>query len=83
MLSLKSPKGSRQQIIYSIGSFQHLADFGLIYDFGGFQGESAGNPSLIPLFIPPLRGWLTLTNVTGIDILKDMTTYSEEPDFVT
>ena len=71
-LSLRSPKGSRRQIIYFIGSFQHLEDLKLLYDFEDSQDEPAGDPSLLPPFAPPLRGRLTLMNIERVDILKDM-----------
>jgi len=71
-LSLTSPKGSRRQIIYFIGLFQHLEDLELIHDMLGSQGEPVDDLALFPPFAPPLRGWLTLTHFRRVGLLKDM-----------
>ena len=71
-LFLREPHGSRRQILYFIGMFQHLEDLGLLYDRGRFQNGPENDPTLIPPFAPPLRGGLTVTCLTGVDLLKDM-----------
>ena len=71
-LALREPKGSRRQIIYFIGLFKHLEDLKLIYDGINSQDEPADDPTLVPPFIPPLRGRLTVTCFTRVGVLKDM-----------
>jgi len=71
-LALREPRGSRRQIIYFIGMFKHLEDLKLLYDKVDSQGEPADDPTLVPSFIPPLRGRLTVTCFTRVGILRDM-----------
>lgn len=71
-LVLRGPKGSHRQIIYFIGLFQHLQDLRLIDSRAGFLGESADDPMLIPLFVPPLRGSLTVRSFATKGLLKVM-----------
>jgi hypothetical protein len=73
-LVLREPKGSRRQIIYFIGLFQHLEDLSLLYDCykPEFQGDLVEDPTLIPLFVPPLRGQLTMAWFTWVGLLEDM-----------
>jgi len=71
-LTLRAPKGSRRQIIYFIGLFQHLQDLQLLYDRVDSQDEPADDLTLIPTFVPPLRGRLTIKNFTRIGLLEDM-----------
>ena len=71
-LALREPKGSHRQIIYFIGLFQHLQDLKLTCDTPRSQEEPAEDLSLIPPFVPPLRGWLKLVYFTKVDLLKDM-----------
>jgi len=71
-LCLTCPKGSRRQIIYFIGLFQHLEDLELTHDLLGSQGEPVDDLTLFPPFAPPLRGRLTLTYFTRVGLLKDM-----------
>jgi len=71
-LTLREPRGSRREIIYFIGLFQHLQDLEFSYDGAKFEEEPADDPTLTPPFIPPLRGWLTLFCFTRVDLLKDM-----------
>jgi hypothetical protein len=70
-LSLMEPKGSRRQILYFIGLFEHLENLQLLYCLG-YQKEPADDLTLIPPFIPPLRGWLTLILFTRVGLLEDM-----------
>ena len=70
-LTLKEPKGSRREIIYFVGLFQHLQDLKLLYDRTGRE-EPGGDPTLIPPFVPPLRGLLTMRCSTGVELLRDM-----------
>jgi len=61
-LALRKPKGSRRQIIFFIGLFKHLENLKILYDVIYHQGEEpADDRSLVPSFIPPLRGRLTIT----------------------
>ena len=74
-LILREPKGSPRKIVYFIGIFQHLQDLELLYDsFGPWErwGEPADDPTLVPAFAPPLRGWLEMTHVRVTGLLKDM-----------
>ena len=67
-LLLKQPRGSRRQIIYFIGLFQHLQSLSISYRRANAQDD----PTLVPLFIPPLRGILKMSNFPGVYFLKDM-----------
>ena len=71
-LVLIEPRGSRRQIIYFIGLFQHLQDFELTNDRNKSGEEPADDLTLIPPFVPPLRGWLKIRNFTRVGLLKDM-----------
>ena len=71
-LALRAPIGSRRQIIYFIGLFQHLEDLKLLYEMGDFQGEPVDDLTLIPPSAPPLRGRLTMTCFMRTGLLKDM-----------
>ena len=71
-LRLKVPKGSRRQIIYFIGLFEHLQDLEIVSDTASFQDEPAEDLALTPLFAPPLRGRLKLSHFRRVDLLKDM-----------
>ena len=71
-LRLKVPKGSRRQIIYFIGLFEHLQDLEIVGDEADTQYEPKVNPKLTPLFTPPLRGQLKLSHFRRVDILNDM-----------
>jgi len=70
-LALKEPKGSRREIIYFIGLFQHLQDLKL-YDWADHRKELVGNSRLTPPFVPPLQGSLTVRRSTGVNHLRDM-----------
>ena len=71
-LTLKRPKGSRRQIVFFIGLFQHLEDLKLPEDEAVFQDELPDDPTLVPPFIPPLRGRLTMSCFTRIGVVEDM-----------
>jgi len=71
-LSLRNPIGSRRQIIYFIGLFEHLEDLDLIYNQSGSQRGPTDDLTLFPSFAPPLRGSLKLTRFRRADLLKDM-----------
>jgi len=71
-LALRDPRGSRRQVLYFIGLFQHLDDLKLIYDEAKPQNEPENDLTLVPPFTPPLRGRLTATCFTRVDLLKDM-----------
>ena len=71
-LSLTAPRGSDRQIVYFIGLFQHLQDLKLI-NIGLYSwGRPADDPTLIPPFVPPLRGRLSVSRFMKVDLLKDM-----------
>ena len=70
-LTLRSPQGSRRQIVYFIGFFEHLQDLNLSNIYGP-QGEPADDPTLIPTFVPPLQGCLEMNCICGVGLLKDM-----------
>ena len=71
-LALREPKGSRRQIIYFIGLFQHLEDLKLLYGWSDPQEEPVDDLTLIPPFAPPLRGKLTMMGFRRVELLKDM-----------
>jgi len=71
-LALSEPKGSRRQILYFVGLFQHLEDLKLTYDQLGFHEGLTDNFELIPPSVPPLRGRLTIRNLALVQLLKDM-----------
>jgi len=70
-LVLKRPKGTRGQITYLIGLFQHLEDLE-IHRVVDFQGGPVDDLTLIPPFVPPLREWLRMSHLTGVGLLEDM-----------
>ena len=66
-------RGSRRQIIFFIGLFQHLEDLTL-YD-GGFEpwaSRPADDPTLIPPFTPPLRGRLEVIGWNMGGLMRDV-----------
>jgi hypothetical protein len=72
-LALKGPFGSRRQILYFVGLFEHLEDLTLIvgtYDSG--KGEQADDLTLVPPFAPPLRGRLAIHSFAMVGLLEDM-----------
>ncbi|KAF9644966.1 hypothetical protein BDM02DRAFT_3190142 [Thelephora ganbajun] len=71
-LALREPKGSRRQILYFIGLFQHLDNLKLLYRTLYFREGPTDDLTLIPLFAPPLRGRLTMTRFGGVGLFKDM-----------
>jgi len=50
-LVLREPKGSRRQIIYFIGLFQHVEDLELLYDWHHVDEEPVDYPTFFPPFI--------------------------------
>ena len=71
-LSLRGPLGSRSEIIYFVGLFQHLDDLKLCYNPRSYSRRPVDGPTLIPLFAPPLRGRLTMTSVSNVNLLNHM-----------
>ena len=71
-LALRNPVGSRRQVIFFIGLFQHLQDLKLLYDLVYFEEEPVDDLTLIPSFAPLLCGRLTMTCFTRVGILEDM-----------
>ena len=70
-LALTTPKGTHRQIIYLIGLFQHLEDLKL-YDQFDSQDEPKDDLALTPSSAPLLRGPLTMTCFTRVELLKDV-----------
>ena len=70
-LAMGEPKGSRRQIIYFIRLFRHLEDLEILYDKAGPEERPDDDVTLVPSFIPPLRGRLAMRS-TRVDLLKDM-----------
>ena len=70
-LALKTPKGSRRQIIYFIGLFQHLNDLSLS-KFYRWGNEPAEDLTLIPSSTPPLRGRLVMMDIPRDGFVNDM-----------
>jgi len=70
-LALKEPKGSRREVIYFIGLFKHLHDLKLLHGYTNSPEASAGDMTLVPSFVPPLRGLLTVRH-PRVGLLKDM-----------
>ena len=72
-LCLTEPKGSRRQIIFFIGLFEHLEDLTLL---GGTvecrESEPTDDPTLVPPSTPPLRGRLVVEYFRRPGFLGDM-----------
>ena len=68
-LDLRDPIGSRRQILYFIGLFEHLENLTLL---SSRKGELAEGLTLIPLFVPPLRGRLVIHYFAREGFLEDM-----------
>lgn len=71
-LALRAPKGSCRQIIYFIGLFPHLENLKLVDVRSKPQEEPTEDLTLIPPFVPPLRGRLMMVHFTRVGFLKDM-----------
>ena len=72
-LTLACPIGSCRQVLFFIGSFQHLDDLTLYgYEPGPWQGGLPNDLTLVPPFTPPLRGRLEVSRVAVVGLLKDM-----------
>ena len=69
-LCLNAPNGSNRQIIFFIGSFQHLED--LILESTACGREPEEDLTLIPPFTPPLQGQLTVRYWTRAGLFQDM-----------
>jgi len=72
LLALRKPRGSCRQILYFISLFPNLQDLKLCYGSLEDVWESAADATLVPLSVPPLRGWLTLACFTRENLVKDM-----------
>ena len=70
-LYLRLPKGSKRQIIFFIGLFQHLENLSL---YGSRPREIGPEEDLTPIphFAPPLRGRLVVWDWAETDLLQDM-----------
>lgn len=71
-LALREPEGSCRQILYLIGLFPNLQDLKICYPLPREEQESTDDSTLVPLFIPPLGGRLTLTCFRREALLKEM-----------
>ena len=72
-LSLDKPKGSRRQIMFFIGLFEHLDDLTLIDDkLITLEHKPVDDLTLVPPFVPPLRGRLVMADFGSVGFLKDM-----------
>ena len=70
-LRLTGPRGSPRQILFFIGSFQHLEDLSLKSRLF-YKGEPEDDPTLIPPFAPPLRGHLLVQHWPKAGFFRDM-----------
>jgi len=75
LLALKQPMGSCRHILYFIGLFPNLQDLRLHYPFPRDEEDGSADATLVPPSVPPLRGRLTLTCFTRVNLLKDMVTF--------
>ena len=72
-LGLDTPRGSRREIIFFIGLFEHLEDLTLVNDkLITWEDKPVDNSTLVPPFAPPLRGRLVMANFESVGFLKDM-----------
>ena len=71
-LALAEADGSSRQIICFIGLFPSLQDLKLSHPLSRTKQEHGDDATLVPLSIPPLRGRLTLTTITGEKLVMDM-----------
>jgi hypothetical protein len=72
-LALKDPIGSSRQILYFIGLFEHLENLTLIdWTFDPRESEPADDLTPVPLFTPPLRGWLVIDTPARVGFLEGM-----------
>jgi len=75
-LALKNPKANCRQLVYFIGLFEHLEDLKFLgfisrtYPFP--EDDPRDGQGLIPPFVPPLRGRLTIMDSKAADILDEM-----------
>ena len=58
--------------MYFIGLFPNLQDLKLYYYHPTDEQENTEDATLVPLSTPPLRGWLTLTCFTKVNLIKGM-----------
>ena len=71
-LALRRPRGSKRQIIFFIGLFQHLEDLRLPYRPVWARKEPPDDLTLVPFYSPPLRGKLTMWGSTWVGMLEQM-----------
>ena len=69
-LTLRAPKGSHQQIIYFVGSFEHLTDFSI--HGTKLDEEPNVDQTLTPPFSPPLDGRLLVWHIRGVGFFREM-----------
>jgi len=72
-LVLRKPSGTHDQLLYLLGLFPNLDDFGLIHND---TEESTPGQVLVPRSAPSLRGQLTLAWFSGEVFLRDMSELS-------
>jgi len=72
-LSLRAPTGSRRQVLFFIGLFEHLQDLTLIDDeLITWEHQPVDDLALVPPFAPPLRGQLVMEHFKRAGFLKVM-----------
>ena len=71
-LALGKPKGSRRQVIYFIGMFQHLEQLELFCDGANSQEDPADDLTLLPPFVPPTARLLKVGYFARVHLLEDM-----------
>ena len=69
-LTLINLKGTYRQIVFFVGLFQHLEDLRL--NCNRVLEEQEADLTLVPYFVPPLRGRLTAINIQGYDFARTM-----------
>ena len=73
-LCLREPKGCHRQILYFIGSFQHLENLKLLFEYRNYflRWEPKNYLTFVPPFAPPLRGRLMVTFLKEVAFLEEM-----------
>ena len=69
-LSLDAPRGSSREIVFFIGTFQNLEDLSIRNSCTNIEPQ--GGENLVPPFIPPLQGRLTMWHVSRIPLVRDI-----------
>ena len=78
-LTLTNAQGTGQQVVFFIGLFPHLEDLNLRDCWASGGQDQEDDPTLVPPFVPPLRGRLTIESLDCI--AKGMTDMFGELQF--